>query len=78
MWWRLRADLAEKLHAYTSGAKSVEQLYRGQAGRDKDALAVFSADADLQATVGRWLEQGKFSSLLDLWVKGLDVDWSNT
>ncbi|WP_129645085.1 SDR family NAD(P)-dependent oxidoreductase [Peristeroidobacter agariperforans] len=69
------AELVEKLRGFTSGERNVEQLYRGQAGRDKDALALFSADSDLQATIGRWLEQGKFSSLLDLWVKGLDVDW---
>ncbi|GFE86014.1 SDR family NAD(P)-dependent oxidoreductase [Steroidobacter agaridevorans] len=69
------AELVEKLRAFTSGERSVEQLYRGQAGRDRDALAVFSADSDLQATIGRWLENSKFSSLLDLWVKGLDVDW---
>ncbi|WP_116811138.1 SDR family NAD(P)-dependent oxidoreductase [Steroidobacter cummioxidans] len=69
------AELVEKLRAYLSGTTSAERVYRGQAGRDKEALAVFTADADLQATIARWLEQGKFSSLLDLWVKGLDVDW---
>jgi len=69
------AELVEKLRAFASGAKSIDRMYRGQAGRDKDALAIFSADADLQATIGRWLEHGRFTSLLDLWVKGLDVDW---
>jgi acyl transferase domain-containing protein len=27
------------------------------------------------ATVGAWIDKGKFAKLMDLWVKGLAVDW---
>ena len=69
-------QLTEKLKAYLSGARSIAGVYAGQAGRDKDALAVFSTDADLRETVNKWLAGAKLTSLLELWVKGLELDWS--
>ncbi|HEV3036480.1 MAG TPA: SDR family NAD(P)-dependent oxidoreductase [Candidatus Angelobacter sp.] len=44
--------------------------------RNREALAVFSNDADLQQTVDKWITGKKYSKLLDLWVKGLEMDWS--
>ena len=44
--------------------------------RNKEALSVFTIDTDLQQTVDKWIANRKHSRLLDLWVKGLDVDWS--
>src|SRR5205085_12510113 len=36
----------------------------------------FSTDADLQQTVDKWIADNKLSRLVDLWVKGLELDWS--
>jgi len=68
-------QLVEKLQAYAAGEQAIEDAYHGQVKRNKEALAVFSADPDLQQTVDKWIANGKLSRLLDLWVKGLELDW---
>jgi polyketide synthase PksN len=70
------AQLAEKLRAYGMGEQGIEDAYRGQLKRNSETLSLFSTDADLQLTVDRWIANRKLARLLDLWVKGLDVDWS--
>ena len=69
-------QLAEKLQAYLDGERGIEDAYQGQALRNNDTLSLFSADADLQQTIDRWIANKKLSKLLELWVKGLELDWS--
>ncbi|MCP4298682.1 MAG: hypothetical protein GY786_24120, partial [Proteobacteria bacterium] len=38
--------------------------------------AVFEADEDLQQAIESWINKGKYSNILDLWVKGLVFDWN--
>ncbi|MBB6249453.1 beta-ketoacyl synthase N-terminal-like domain-containing protein, partial [Rhodanobacter sp. A1T4] len=70
------ADLRGKLAYFLAGNGGMEDLYRGQVRRNKDAMAAFSADEDMAHTVRSWVEKGKFGKLLDLWVKGYGLDWS--
>ncbi|HXH40941.1 MAG TPA: SDR family NAD(P)-dependent oxidoreductase, partial [Thermoanaerobaculia bacterium] len=72
---RSAEELSEKLQAYVTGDKVVEDVHQGQVKRNKEALSVFSTDADLQEAVGKWIADKKLSKLLDMWVKGLDLDW---
>ncbi|HSU89402.1 MAG TPA: type I polyketide synthase, partial [Terriglobia bacterium] len=69
-------QLAEKLQAYVAGEEHIEDAYQGQVKRNKEALSVFSGDADLQQTIEKWMVNKKLSRLLELWVKGLELDWS--
>ena len=73
---RSQAELEEKLNAHLAGEANIENLYRGQVKRNRDALAVFAADEDLQETIDKWIDKGKYTKLLDLWVKGLSFDWN--
>jgi polyketide synthase PksN len=68
-------ELAEKLQAYLAGEEGLEGVYQGQASRYKEALSLFSTDADLQQTIDKWIANKKRSKLLELWVKGVEVDW---
>jgi polyketide synthase PksL len=70
------AELVDKLQAYVAGERGIADLYQGQVKRNNDALSVFSADADLQQTVDKWIANNKLAKLTDLWVKGLELDWS--
>ncbi len=70
------AQLAEKLQAYTNGDHNIIDAYQGQITRDKDTLSLFSTDADLQKTIEKWIVDKKLVKLLDLWVKGLELDWN--
>jgi acyl transferase domain-containing protein len=67
-------QLAEKLTRLVGG-QQVDELYRGEVKRNKEALAVFSVDEELREAIDKWIERGKFGRLLDLWVKGLVIDW---
>lgn len=67
--------LVEKLQAYLAGEQHIEDAYQGQAKSNKETLRLFGGDEDFQATLDRWLARHKFSKLLELWAKGLDVDW---
>ncbi len=67
--------LREKLDRFVEGADDIENFYIGRVKRNKDALAVFEADEDLRQAVDAWIAKGKYGKLLDMWVKGLDVDW---
>jgi polyketide synthase PksN len=67
--------LAGKLEAFIAGDTHVEDLYQGQVRRNKDAMSVFSADEELQEAIDKWVKRGKYDKLLDLWVKGVQVDW---
>ncbi|HSI50811.1 MAG TPA: SDR family NAD(P)-dependent oxidoreductase, partial [Ideonella sp.] len=67
-------ELRRKLDAHAAG-DSVDELYRGQVKRNKEALAGLSGDEDTAAMADAWIAKGKFDKLLDLWVKGMAVDW---
>ncbi|HKO55117.1 MAG TPA: SDR family NAD(P)-dependent oxidoreductase, partial [Thermoanaerobaculia bacterium] len=67
-------ELLRKLEAFVAGEP--EELHQGQAKRNNDALSLFSTDADLREAVDKWIAHGKLSRLVELWVKGLEVDWS--
>ena len=69
-------ELEDKLEASLEGREDVEDLYRGQVKRNKETLAVFTADEELQEAINKWLERKKHNKLLDLWVKGLIFDWN--
>jgi len=69
-------ELKNKLTAYLKGGKHIEYLYRGQVKRSLETWDVFSSDEDMKNVIDGWLEKAKYPKLLDLWVKGMSVDWS--
>ncbi|MCP4690417.1 MAG: type I polyketide synthase, partial [Desulfobacterales bacterium] len=68
-------ELLDKLKGFLDGKEDVEDLYRGNIKRNKEALAILEADDEFGETVDKWFQRGKYSKLLGLWVKGLAVDW---
>ncbi|MDO3676283.1 SDR family NAD(P)-dependent oxidoreductase [Paenibacillus ehimensis] len=69
-------ELKDKLRGYIERKQDMEGVYRGQVKRNKEALSALAQDEDVQEAVQRWMRKKKFAKLLDLWVKGLHVDWS--
>jgi acyl transferase domain-containing protein/thioesterase domain-containing protein/acyl carrier protein len=74
-------DLEDALSLFVSGAVSDSRQgtrrYRGQVKRDKGSVAIFERDEEMAALVRSWIEKRKYDRLLDLWVKGFDIDWSS-
>jgi len=72
-------ELQEKLTGYLEGkaeSGEIEACYRGEVKKNKEALSSFNTDEDTASLITTWLEKGKYSKLLELWVKGLLFDWT--
>ena len=69
-------ELREKLTRFTAGDESIDEFYRGEVKQNKKALALFTADEDLQKAIDAWVEKKKYCKLLDFWVRGLAIDWN--
>jgi acyl transferase domain-containing protein/SAM-dependent methyltransferase/acyl carrier protein len=69
-------ELLEKLEYFIGNSEGVIGLYRGQVRQSREALAVLSADEDLRDTMDQFLQRGDHHPLVDLWMKGLAIDWS--
>ncbi|WP_313916890.1 SDR family NAD(P)-dependent oxidoreductase [Tahibacter sp.] len=69
-------ELCERLRACTAGETEVPGCGRGEVKRNKELLAAFAGDDDLQRAVASWLARGKLEKLLEFWVKGLRIDWN--
>ncbi|ATF14554.1 non-ribosomal peptide synthetase [Brevibacillus brevis X23] len=70
-------ELEEKLKQFIGRQKDIEDLYHGQVKRHKETLAIFAADDDMSQMIDSWMNKGKYGKLLDVWVKGLNLDWSS-
>ena len=68
-------ELQEKLNGFLENQDDVKDLYRGQVKRNRETLAVFAADEELQEAMDKWIQRRKISKFLELWVKGLIFDW---
>jgi polyketide synthase PksJ len=68
------AALAEKLERHLTGDTAVDGVCRGNAKRDRKALAVVPAE-ELAETVAALARRGKLTELLELWVRGAAPDW---
>ncbi|NJM14107.1 MAG: SDR family NAD(P)-dependent oxidoreductase [Bacteroidales bacterium] len=68
-------ELAKKLQAYVNGEQDIDGVYHGKAKNNKETLALFTGDADLLEAIEKWIVNKKLPKLLDLWVKGLELDW---
>jgi acyl transferase domain-containing protein/acyl carrier protein len=67
-------QLMEKLQSYINEEQNIEGVCQGRAKR-RDALAVLMEEADLQETVGKWMSNKQLAKVLNVWVKGVQLDW---
>ena len=70
-------ELEEKLRQFIAGqSDGIKDFFYGQAKKNKEALAVFTADLELQEAIEKWIQRKKYAKLLNLWVMGLVFDWN--
>ena len=67
-------EARRKLTAFLSSGDDAA-IMRGQAKRGREALGGFTSDPDFQQTVERWISAGKLGKLLELWTRGMEIDW---
>ncbi|WP_394832292.1 SDR family NAD(P)-dependent oxidoreductase [Pendulispora rubella] len=71
-----KPELAQKLEEFIEGRDGTEGVYSGQVKKNKEIVTDSGADEDLREAVGKWMEGKEFAKVLELWVKGLNVDWN--
>ena len=69
-------QLVDKLGAYVSGEKHIEGLRYGHVGSTNDGMTIIAKDDDMQEAIERWIKRKKLAKLLDMWIKGLNIDWN--
>ena len=71
-------ELGEKLQALIENRDGidVDDVYRGQAKSDNEALSVFTAGDEMREAVDKLIARKKYGKVLELWVKGLALDWN--
>jgi acyl transferase domain-containing protein len=69
-------QLEEKLAAYLNGGKNIEDTYHGRVEPGNAEITTMIRDDDMQEAIDRWIVRRKFSKLLDLWTRGLNLDWN--
>src|SRR5262249_50810162 len=69
------ASLKSRLQAFIAEPIKQNAWSRGSVRPGNEAWSAFARDEELQEAVHKWLKRGKYEKLLDLWVKGLTVDW---
>jgi acyl transferase domain-containing protein len=69
------AELREKLQRYLADVADIEECYRAEVRKNREALAGLNHDPDTGTLVDLWFDKGKYGKVLELWTKGLNVDW---
>jgi len=70
------AQLKQRLLAYAAGRDAaIGGIHVGQVKPHRDTLAIVDGDEEMRRAVASLPARGKHDSLLQLWVRGLAVDW---
>ncbi|MCP4020738.1 MAG: SDR family NAD(P)-dependent oxidoreductase, partial [Desulfobacteraceae bacterium] len=69
-------EVQEKLKGFLSRDGKKPEYFLGRADTGKQNLKRLSHDEDMAKTVDAWLDKGKITKLLDLWVQGFEFDWN--
>ncbi|WP_273328147.1 SDR family NAD(P)-dependent oxidoreductase, partial [Vallitalea guaymasensis] len=67
-------ELKERLNDYIEGKES--EFFTGESKRNKETLAILANNEEIQEAVEKWIKKKKYKMLIDLWTKGLYVDWN--
>ncbi len=66
-------ELKERLEQFVRQEESSGEIYKGKV--DRASLAPLIEDEEIREATLKWMERGKYSRLLELWTRGLDIDW---
>jgi len=70
-------ELVSKLNSFIDGEENISDVYQGQVKKNKAGLRLLSNDKEIrEMIIKKWIADKKLNKLLDLWTRGLDVDWN--
>ncbi|HKX26950.1 MAG TPA: SDR family NAD(P)-dependent oxidoreductase, partial [Blastocatellia bacterium] len=69
-------ELKEIVQRYASGERGIQNCFQGRVSKDRDSIRLLNADEQAKDLTAKWMQYGKFTSLAEFWVRGLDLDWN--
>ncbi|KWX88444.1 hypothetical protein AMQ83_06715 [Paenibacillus riograndensis] len=71
-------DLLEKLTAFIEDSELQQQSWlRGTVKKGKLSPLLLGDDEDSLELIERWTRKGKLDKLAELWISGVNIDWTN-
>lgn len=73
------AELQEKLASFVAGKAHdtfADGYVTGEVKKHGEAFAILNSDGAFQPTLKAWIEERQYAKVLELWTKGLYVDWT--
>ena len=70
-------ELIRALQGFLADLPGDAKRFRGEAKQKDEIVQAFADDEAFMETVGQWIRQGHLARVLQLWVKGLEVDWNS-
>jgi acyl transferase domain-containing protein len=70
------AELERKLRAYLADETQADGVFRLHVNDDRNAFGILEADQDVEGAIEAWMAKGKYRKLLELWARGMSIDWS--
>lgn len=70
-----KSDLEAKLQAVLKGQFDQQDTFSAQVNQHRDFLASFKKQGNYLESIDTWLKEKQYQKLLELWVKGGDIDW---
>lgn len=68
-------ELQDKLSQFVGGCCPDGFVRSRVSSSERRSLAVFADDEDMTTTLEAWYRKRKFGNLLELWGKGMSIDW---
>ena len=69
-------ELRQKLQRYLDGEQDIEGVYQGKGRGSRELGAIFGGDDEgLRQAIDVWTDRQDYAKVLQLWVRGVDVDW---
>jgi polyketide synthase PksN len=68
-------QLRARLTAYLHGARHIDDFHHDECARHRGTLDALKNDEDMDVLLASWMSKRKLGKLLDLWVKGMSIDW---
>ncbi|WP_139487918.1 SDR family NAD(P)-dependent oxidoreductase [Brevibacillus dissolubilis] len=70
------SELTHNLREYLADRNGSTMLYRGQFQPADDTISALASDEEMHELIEMWIERKKYAKLLDMWVKGISINWS--
>ena len=66
-------ELEEKLAGVLERREGIEDVYQGKVNRA--SFQGMTGDEEIQEAIEKWMQRKKYGKLLDVWVRGMNIEW---